>query len=63
MNKITCCYLNLVAIEKRIGLESKQTRPACFDFQFCEGFKKATSLKLQVKESNFCWYQDFKIES
>ena len=37
MNKITCCYLNLVAIEKRIGLESKQTRPACFDFQFCEG--------------------------
>jgi len=26
MNKISCCYMNLVAIEERIGLESKQTR-------------------------------------
>jgi len=26
MNKISCCYINLVAKEERIGLESKQTR-------------------------------------
>ena len=29
MNKISCCYMNLVAVVERIGLESKQTR-ACF---------------------------------
>jgi hypothetical protein len=37
MNKISCCYMNLVAVVERIGLESKQNTPACFDFQFCEG--------------------------
>ncbi len=30
MNKITCCHTTLVATEKRIGLESKQTKDCFF---------------------------------
>ena len=34
-DKIYCCYINLVSIYERIGLESKRKEDACFDFQFC----------------------------